>query len=55
MFPNRNLAVVKEEGVKKGYSWFLCHLPAENAYEAMMLAMTGYQYRWKIEEYHRQV
>lgn len=49
------LVVVKEEGVKKGYSWFLGHLPAENAYEAMTMTMTGYQYRWKIEEYHRQV
>lgn len=49
------LVVVKEEGVKKGYSWFLCYLPAKNAYEAMSPAMTGYQYRWKIEEYHRQI
>jgi hypothetical protein len=49
------LVVVKEEGVKKGYSWFLCYLPTDNPYEAMSLAMRGYQYRWKIEEYHRQV
>lgn len=49
------LVVVKEEGADKGYSCFLCYLPAKNVYEAMSLAMTGYQYRWKIEEYHRQV
>lgn len=47
------LVVVKEEG--KGYSWFLCNLPAENQFEAIDLAMKGYQYRWKVEEFHRQV
>jgi len=47
------LIMVREEG--KGYSWFLCSLPADDKFEAIQLAMKGYQYRWKVEEFHRQI
>ena len=47
------LVVTKEEG--RGYSWFLCNLPTDNKFEAIELAMKGYQYRWKVEEFHRQI
>jgi len=47
------LVVTKEDG--RGYSWFLCNLPTENKFEAIKLAMKGYQYRWKVEEFHRQI
>lgn len=47
------LVVVKEEG--RGYSWFLCYLDTQKANEAIEIAMKGYQYRWKVEEFHRQI
>ena len=47
------LIIAKEQG--KGYSWFLCSLNTKNKSAAIEMAMTGYQYRWKIEEFHRQV
>lgn len=53
------LVVVKEEG--RGYSWFLCFLDTDKANdlrsrrEAIEIAMKGYQYRWKVEEFHRQI
>lgn len=47
------LVVVKEEG--RGYSWFLCYLNTDKANEAIEIAMKGYQYRWKVEEFHRQI
>ena len=34
---------------------FLCFLQAKNAFEALSLAITVYQYRWKIEKYYRRV
>ena len=47
------LVVVKEEG--KGYSWFLSYLDIQNPNEAIEVTMKGYQYRWKAEEFHRQI
>ena len=47
------LVVSKEEN--HGYTWFLCCLPTDNEQEAIELAMRGYQYRWKVEEFHRQI
>jgi len=47
------LVVAKE--VNKGYSWFLSTVEAETEKEIVELVMKGYQYRWKIEEFHRQV
>jgi len=45
--------VAREE--KKGYCWFLCHLPVNRCEEAVRVAFEGYSYRWKIEEVNRQV
>jgi len=49
------LVVVKEEGRGYNKSWFLCNLPVKDQFEALELAMKGYQYRWKVEEFHRQI
>lgn len=49
------LVKTKEKGVKKGYSYFLCYLPAETEEEAIEMCMEGYSYRWKVEEFHRQI
>ncbi|GAB4327567.1 MAG: hypothetical protein Kow0037_01220 [Calditrichia bacterium] len=52
--PERLWLVVSREK-QRGYSWFLCYLNTDEESEAVRLAMQGYQYRWKIEEFHRQV
>lgn len=43
------------KGERGQQSWYLCHLPARNPWQAMSMATTGYAHRWSIEEFHRQV
>jgi ribosomal protein S17E len=47
------LVTAQEEG--KGKTWFLSYLDTADEKEAVMTTMEGYNYRWKIEEYHRQI
>ena len=47
------LVTAKESG--KGKTWFLSYLNADNEKEAINTTMEGYKYRWKVEEFHRQV
>lgn len=47
------LVVAKRDG--RGYVWYLSHLPAETAQEAIQITMQGYGNRWKIEEVHRHI
>lgn len=47
------LVTAHEQG--KGKTWFLSHLDTADEKEAVMTTMEGYTYRWKIEEYHRQI
>ncbi|MFO7811083.1 MAG: transposase [Candidatus Delongbacteria bacterium] len=47
------LVTAMEEG--KGKTWFLSYLDTADEKEAVMTTMEGYTYRWKIEEYHRQI
>lgn len=47
------LVVVKEQG--RGYSWFLTHQDTDIEAEVVKQTMQGYQYRWRIEEFHRQM
>jgi hypothetical protein len=42
-------------GERGQQSYYLCHLPTSNHWQAMSMAITGYGHRWSIEEYHRQV
>lgn len=43
------------KGERGQQSWYLCHLPTPNHWQAMSMAITGYGHRWSIEEFHRQV
>jgi len=47
------LVVTKEPG--RGYSWFLTYLDTDKEAEVVEWTMQGYQYRWRIEEFHRQM
>jgi ribosomal protein S17E len=47
------LVTAHEEG--KGKTWFLSYLDTADEKQAVMTTMEGYTYRWKIEEYHRQI
>lgn len=47
------LVTAKEEN--KGFVWFLCNFESKSKKEVIKSAMEGYSYRWKIEEFHRQV
>lgn len=47
------LVTAQEEG--KGKTWFLSHLDTNDEKSAVVTTMEGYTYRWKIEEYHRQI
>ncbi|MCD6090429.1 MAG: transposase [Bacteroidales bacterium] len=47
------LVTAQEKG--KGKTWFLSYLETDNVQEAIMTTMEGYKYRWKVEEFHRQV
>ncbi len=47
------LITAKESG--KGKTWFLSYLNTDDEKEAINTTMEGYKYRWKVEEFHRQV
>jgi hypothetical protein len=47
------LVTAQEEG--KGKTWFLSYLETDDVKTAVMTTMEGYKYRWKVEEFHRQV
>jgi hypothetical protein len=47
------LVTAQEEG--KGKTWFLSYLDTADEKQAVMTTMEGYTYRWKVEEFHRQV
>ena len=47
------LVTAQEEG--KGKTWFLTYLNSNDEKSVVMTTMEGYKYRWKVEEFHRQV
>lgn len=52
---DKTLWLVTAQEVGKGKTWFLSYLDTADEKEAVMTTMQGYTYRWKIEEYHRQI
>ena len=51
----KTLWLVTAQEAGKGKTWFLSYLDTSYEKEAVMTTMEGYTYRWKIEEYHRQI
>lgn len=51
----KQLWIVTLKGEGKGYSWYIVSSDEETEYEVVSQVLTGYGYRWKIEEYHRHI
>lgn len=58
-FPNcksdKHLWLVTAQEKGKGKTWFLTYLNSNDEQTVIKTTMEGYKYRWKVEEFHRQV
>lgn len=52
---HKNLWLVVLKGEGRGYSWYIVSSNKQSQYEVVSEVLSGYGYRWKIEEYHRHI
>lgn len=52
---HKNLWLVVLKGEGRGYSWYIVSSNKQSQYEVISEVLSGYGYRWKIEEYHRHI